>query len=49
MTRLKFLKELKCSVKTGLVEKRTILMKNLLKMKIIAGFTQASTSLVQNA
>jgi hypothetical protein len=31
------------------VEKRTILMKNQLKMRIIVGSIQASTSLVQNA
>jgi len=49
MNRQRLLKELKCSVETGLVEKRTISMKNQLKMRIIVGFIQASTSLVQNA
>jgi hypothetical protein len=49
MTRLKFLKEQKCSVETGLAEKRTTLMKNQPKMKIIADSIRDSTNLAQNA
>jgi hypothetical protein len=49
MTRLKFLKEQKCSVETGLAEKRTTLMKNQPKMRIIADFIRDSTNLAQNA